>query len=190
MSPELIYLALSLAAVGALAGFAAGMFGIGGGAVMVPALFFTFTSLGYSPDVTMHMAVGTSAAVIVVNAVRSVRSHNKHGAVDWDLLWPRNPLASYALWIGLGSLLAALLIAPHVSGQDLTILFAIVSGIISLQFIFGRPEWKLRDTVPGGAARPVAGSLIGGLSSLMGIGGGSIMVPLMSICGVPIHRAV
>lgn len=157
---------------------------------MVPALFFTFTSLGYSPDVTMHMAVGTSAAVIVVNAIRSVRSHNKHGAVDWDLLWPKNPLASYALWIGLGSLLAALLIAPHVSGENLTILFAVVSGIIALQFILGRPDWKLRNDVPGGPIRPIVGSIVGVLSSLMGIGGGSITVPLMSICGVPIHRAV
>ena len=76
------------------------------------------------------------------------------------------------------------------SGQALTILFSIVSGIISLQFIFGRPDWTLRESVPSGAIRPAAGSLIGGLSSLMGIGGGSITVPLMSICGIPIHRAV
>jgi len=77
LTPELFYLAV-----------AAGLFGIGGGAVIVPALFFAFTRLGYSEDVVMHCAVATSAAVIVVNAVRSVKSHNIHEAVDWDLLWP------------------------------------------------------------------------------------------------------
>jgi len=76
------------------------------------------------------------------------------------------------------------------SGQVLTVLFAVVAGLISLQFIFGRPGWKLRDSVPGGAARPIVGGGVGVLSSLMGIGGGSLTVPLMSLCGVPIHRAV
>lgn len=181
---------MTLLAVGAVAGFAAGLFGIGGGAVMVPALYFTFTALGYGPDITMHMAVATSAAVIIVNSIRSVWGHNKHGAVDWDILWPTNPFRSYALWIAIGSLLAALLIAPKMSGQALTILFAVVSTLIALQFIFGRPDWRLRDSVPGGAGPPVIGGIIGTLSALMGIGGGSISVPFMLICGVPIHRAV
>lgn len=190
MSPDILYLAVTLAAVGALAGFTAGLFGIGGGAVIVPALFFAFAQLGYSPDVTMHMAVGTSAAVIVVNAVRSVRAHHSHGAVDWDLLWPKNPLQSYALWIGVGAFAASVWLAPKMSGQHLTVLFAVMASAISTQFILGRPDFTLRDSVPGGVARPVVGGTIGGLSALMGIGGGSITVPLMAICGVPIHRAI
>lgn len=183
-------LILTLLAVGALAGLSAGLFGIGGGAVMVPALYFAFDALGVPESVVMHSAVATSTAIIIINAIRSTRSHHQHGAVDWDLLWPKNPLLSYALWIGIGAFIAAIWLAPKMSGQALTILFAVVAGLISLQFIFGRPDWKLRDTVPGGLARPIVGGGVGALSSLMGIGGGSLTVPLMSICGVPIHRAV
>ena len=190
MSPELIYLAATLSAVGGLAGFSAGLFGIGGGAVIVPALFFAFSSLGYSDDIVMHSAIATSAAVIVVNAIRSVKSHHGHGAVEWDLLWPKNPLQSYALWIGIGSFIAAIWLAPKLSGQALAIIFAVMASLISMQFIFGRPDWRLTETVPGGIARPVVGGGVGLLSSLMGIGGGSLTVPLMSICGVPIHKAV
>ena len=110
--------------------------------------------------------------------------------MDWDLLWPKNPFFSYAFWIGLGAFLAAIWLAPRLSGQVLTVLFAGVASLVALQFIFGRPDWKLRETVPGGMTRPIVGGTVGVLSSLMGIGGGSLTVPLMSICGVPIHRAV
>ncbi len=190
MSPDLIYLAAALLAVGALAGLSAGLFGIGGGAVIVPALFFALSSLGYSEDIVMHCGIATSSAVIVVNAIRSVKSHHSHGAVNWDLLWPKNPLHSYALWIGLGSFIAAMWLAPNLSGQTLAIIFAVMASLISMQFIFGRPNWRLLDTVPSGIARPVVGGGIGTLSALMGIGGGSLTVPLMAICGVPIHRAI
>ena len=183
-------LMITLICVGAAAGLSSGLFGIGGGSVMVPVLFYAFLSLGVTEDVVMHCAVATSSAVIIFNAIRSVKSHHKHGAVDWDLLWPKNPFLSYALWIGAGAFLAAIWLAPKLSGQALTLLFAVVAGLISLQFIFGRPDWTLRESVPGGAARPIVGGSVGILSSLMGIGGGSLTVPLMSICGVPIHRAI
>ena len=187
---QYVPLIVTLLGVGALAGLSAGLFGIGGGAVMVPALFFAFNALGVSQDVVMHSAIATSSAIIIVNAIRSTLSHHKHGAVDWDLLWPKNPFLSYAFWIGLGAFLAAIWLAPRLSGQVLTVLFAGVASLVALQFIFGRPDWKLRETVPGGMARPIVGGTVGVLSSLMGIGGGSLTVPLMSICGVPIHRAV
>ena len=187
---QYVPLIVTLLGVGGLAGLSAGLFGIGGGAVMVPALFFAFNALGVSQDVVMHSAIATSSAIIIVNAIRSTLSHHKHGAVDWDLLWPKNPFLSYAFWIGLGAFLAAIWLAPRLSGQVLTVLFAGVASLVALQFIFGRPDWKLRETVPGGMARPIVGGTVGVLSSLMGIGGGSLTVPLMSICGVPIHRAV
>jgi len=183
-------LILTLLAVGGLSGLSAGLFGIGGGSVMVPALYFAFKALGVSDDVVTHCAVATSSAIIIVNSVRSVYSHHGHKAVDWDLLWPRQFWKSYAIWIGLGSFVAALWIAPRLSGQALTVLFACVASLVALQFIFGRPDWKLLDEVPGGMARPVVGGGVGVLSSLMGIGGGSLTVPLMSLCSVPIHRAV
>jgi len=183
-------LIVTLMGVGALAGFSAGLFGIGGGAVMVPALYYAFDVLGYSDDVLMKCAVATSAAIIIVNSMRSVASHHKKGAVEWSLLWPKNPLLSYALWIGAGSFIAANFLIKRISAEQLTLLFAVVAALVSLQFIFGRPEWKVRESVPGGLAPVSVGGGIGVLSSLMGIGGGSFTVPLMSMCGMPIQRAV
>lgn len=190
VDPHLLYLVLALLAVGALAGFSAGLFGIGGGTVIVPALYYTFGSLGLSPDVTMHSAVATSAAVIIVASVRSASGHHKHGAVDWALIWPKNPFGSWGLWIGAGSFLAALVIAPILSGTALTLTFGVVASIIALQLIFGRPDWQLAKSVPGGAAVPGFGLGIGGLSALMGIGGGAFCVTLMVLCGKSIHRAI
>lgn len=187
---ELLIMLIVLSATGALAGLGAGLFGIGGGAIMVPALFFAFTYLGFDPSTLMHMAVATSSAVIIINAIRSVRAHDGHGNVDWDLLWPKPAWNSYAVWIGIGAFTASLLIAPQLSGQHLTLLFAVLAFLIALQFIFGRPNFIFRSSVPGGAARPVVGSTIGILSALIGIGGGSLTVPLMSLCSVPIHRAI
>ena len=181
---------LTLCAVGAAAGVTSGLFGIGGGAVMVPVLFFAFISLGVPEDVVMHCAVATSSSVIIFNAIRSVKSHHGHGAVDWDLLWPKNPFQSYALWIGLGAFLAAIWIAPRLSGASMTLIFAVIGSVVALKFIFGHPDWRLRDNVPGGVARPLVGGSVGAISAIMGIGGGSLTVPLMNMCGVPIHRAI
>ena len=181
---------LTLSAVGAIAGLTSGLFGIGGGSVMVPVLFYAFISLGVPADVVMHCAVATSSSVIIVNAIRSVKSHHSHGAVDWDLLWPKNPFSSYALWIGVGAFLGAIWLAPRLSGQALILIFAGVATLVALKFIFGQPDWRLRETVPGGAARPIVGGGVGALSAIMGIGGGSLTVPLMNMCGVPIHRAI
>ncbi len=157
---------------------------------MVPVLFFAFISLGVPEDVVMHCAVATSSSVIIVNAIRSVRSHHKHGAVEWDLLWPNNPFFSYGVWIGLGAFLGAIWLAPRLSGASLILIFAAVGSLVALKFIFGQPDWKFRDSVPGGAARPVVGGSVGALSAIMGIGGGSLTVPLMNMCGIPIHRAI
>lgn len=190
MEPQLIYLGLALIAVGALSGFSAGIFGIGGGAVMVPALYYAFTALGVPEAIVMHCAVATSGAIIIVNSLRSTAAHHKRKSVAWELLWPDKKWQSYALWISAGSFIAALWIAPLFSGEALTILFAIVAALVALQFIIGRPDYVLRNDVPGGAAPPLVGSAVGALSALMGIGGGSLTVPLMSLCGVPIHRAI
>jgi len=85
----------------------------------------------------MHCAVATSSSVIIVNAIRSVKSHHSHGAVDWDLLWPKNPFSSYALWIGVGAFLGAIWLAPRLSGQALILIFAGVATLVALKFIFG-----------------------------------------------------
>jgi uncharacterized membrane protein YfcA len=190
MDPQLWSLAIALCFVGAAAGFSAGLLGIGGGAIIVPALYYMFGALGYSPDVIMHGAVATSAATIIVTSLRSAHGHNKHGAVDWNLIWPGNPLKSWGVWIGLGALLAALIIARYISGTTLTFIFGGAISLVALQFIFGRPDWRLADEVPGGLAPPIVGTVLGSLTALMGIGAGSFGVTLMVLCGKKIHRAI
>lgn len=187
---ELLPLIALLIAVGALAGFTAGLFGIGGGAVMVPALFFAFTAIGVDPEVIMHCAVATSVSVIIINGYRSTRSHLARDSVDMELLWPRQWWRSYALWIGVGSFIGAWWLAPRLSSDSLTLVFASVAMVVALQFIIGRPDFTLRQSVPGGLSPPLVGSSVGALSAIMGIGGGSISVPLLTLCGVPVHRAV
>lgn len=184
-------LIVALLAVGGIAGLTAGLFGIGGGAVMVPALYFAFSQVGVPEEIVMYCAVATSAAVIILNATRSTRAHHAKDAVDFSLIWPRpNWWQSYGLWIGFGSFVAAIWIAPRLSSVFLTQLFAGVALLVSLQFILGKPSFVLRNNVPRGPAPIMAGGSVGVLSSLMGIGGGSLSVPLLTLCGVPIHRAI
>jgi uncharacterized membrane protein YfcA len=108
-----------------------------------------------------------------------------------SLVWPMPKWwQSYGLWIGVGAFAAAIWIAPQLSGDALTRLFAVIALLVSLQFIFGKPSFVVHQTVPRGPAPFLAGVSVGLLSSLMGIGGGSLSVPLLTLCGVPIHRAI
>jgi uncharacterized membrane protein YfcA len=129
--------------------------------------------------------------VIILNAFRSTRAHHAKDAVDMSLVWPRSKWwQSYGLWIGVGAFAAAIWIAPRLSSDALTRLFAVIAIFVALQFIFGKPSFVLRGSVPRGPAPMLAGGGVGILSSLMGIGGGSLSVPLLSLCGVSIHRAI
>ncbi len=190
MDPQILLMVIGLLVLGAAAGYSAGLFGVGGGAIIVPTLFYTYSSLGFAQDIAMHTAVATSAATIIITSLRSAYAHHQRGAVDWQLVWPRNPLQSWGLWIGLGSLLAALIVSNWLSGEALVLIFGVFIAGIALQFIFGRPNWKIASEIPGGMAPPLAGSVLGGLCSLMGIGFGSIGVTLMVLCGKRIHTAV
>lgn len=173
---------LGLAAAGMFAGTAAGLFGIGGGAVIVPVLFFLFESLGY-PETAMHVAVSTSLATIILTSSRSVMAHNKRGAVDWQIIRKWTP------WIMLGAL-AGMIGSGWISGRALTGIFGVMAFVLAAQLFFGRPSWHLAEDMPGGVARVGLGSGVGALSALMGIGGGTFGVSLMTICGRPIHQAV
>ncbi|MDG1141661.1 MAG: sulfite exporter TauE/SafE family protein [Hellea sp.] len=190
MITEYFLLILILLSVGSLSGFSAGLFGVGGGAVMVPALYYAFNAIGVSEASLMHCAVGTSSSVIIFNSFRAVKSHHTLGAIDWNLLRPKPFITSYAVWIGAGSFFAASFLASIISAQFLMILFAMVMIVVSLHFIFGPDNLEVFVSVPTGFSVPVIGSLIGALSSLMGIGGGSITVPLMNMCRIPMNRAV
>ena len=183
MENEIIILALALIATGAFAGLVAGLFGIGGGVVMVPALYFAFGLLGYGDGPRMHVAVGTSLAVIVATSLRSVSAHAKKDAVDYQILRTWTP------WIVVGTLIGAG-IADLAPGRILTAVFGAMALLLSVQFVFGKPGWRLSDAMPTGVLRAGLGSLIGFLSALMGIGGGVFGVTLMTLSGKSIHKAV
>ncbi len=190
MIVELLPLICIVVLVGLTSGVLAGMLGIGGGAVIVPGMYFSLSVLGYTADAIIHVSIATAVSVIVVNGAVSVRHHNKRGAVDWSIILNRNLFVSWSLWIGIGAFITSLVIAPKLSGRSLAIIFSVLMAAMSLQLIFGKPNWRLRDSIPGGAAPAIGGSAIGGISSLMGIGGGTFTVPLMTMCGMPIHRAI
>lgn len=180
---ELGTFALGLIISGVVGGLVAGMLGVGGGIVVVPALHVVLGLLGVDPNVNMHVAVGTSLATIIPTSISSVRSHDKRGAVDWPLL--RRWFVPMVVGVLIGSA-----IAGYVRGETLTIIFASIALIASAYFAFGKEEWRLGTELPTGVGGLVMPAGIGGVSTMMGIGGGTIGVPTMVLWGYPIHRAV
>ena len=179
----LVQMGLMLLAIGAFAGVLAGLLGVGGGIVLVPAFFYAFQTLGYEGPQLMQMCLATSLATIIVTSIRSVLSHNRKGAVDWAIL------RSWAPGIVIGAVLGMLLVA-QLRSTTLQGIFGVLALIVGLYMGLGRSEWRLGQAMPTGIARAVMSPLVGFMSVLMGIGGGSFGVPLMSLYNVPIHRAV
>ena len=180
---ELITLAAALAVTGVVAGLLAGIFGIGGGGIIVPVLYQALAVLGFSSAVTMHVAVGSSLAFIVPTSIRSFQAHRARGAVDMSLL------KSWLIPVPLG-VVAASYVAARVSGAEMRAIFAAIAFIVGLRLLFNRESWRLGDDMPGEAVRAVAGFVIGFLSALMGIGGGVMASTFMTVYGRPIHQAV
>jgi uncharacterized membrane protein YfcA len=180
---HLALFAALLLVTGLLAGLVAGLLGVGGGIVIVPVLFHVFSALGIDASVRMHLAVGTSLSTILVTAWRSARAHRARGALDQELL--RSWAAPVLAGVVLGS--AAF---GAVSGALLSGLFGIVALVVALHMAFGREDRRLADAPPAGVARLGIGAGIGLLSVLMGLGGGTLGVPILTLLGVPIHRAV
>lgn len=179
----LVPMALLLAVIGGFAGVLAGLLGVGGGIVLVPAFFYAFTALGFDGPRLMQVCVATSLATIIVTSPRSVMSHHARGAVDWVLL------RSWAPFVVAGAF-AGMLVVTRVSSESLQIAFAVLAGIAGIYMAFGRREWRLGTALP---RQPLSGAMavvLSFFSSLMGIGGGTFGVPLMSLYSVPIHRAV
>jgi len=177
--PMLVLIAL----IGGFAGVLAGLLGVGGGIVLVPAFFYALQSLGYDGPQLMQICLATSLATIIVTSARSVHAHNKKDAVDWDIL------RSWAPGIMLGAVLGVLLVS-QLRTVTLQAIFGGLALIVGLYLGFGRSEWRLGETMPRGIKRAILSPLVGFLSVLMGIGGGSFGVPLMTLHGRPIHRAV
>jgi uncharacterized membrane protein YfcA len=179
----LVPLAAMLGA-GLLAGFAAGIFGIGGGFVVVPALLVVLPLLGGTHDAIAHVAIGTSAATIIVTSIRSLRSHAKRGAVEFEVL------KAWAPWIIVGCG-AGVLLASHVDGKTLKGIFGIGVLLMSLNFLLPVMKDKVvSDTMPSGMLRVGIAGGLGTFSSLLGIGGGTIAIMVMTLCGRSIHRAI
>ncbi|WP_299040935.1 sulfite exporter TauE/SafE family protein [uncultured Tateyamaria sp.] len=172
-----------LVVIGAVAGVLAGLLGVGGGIVLVPAFFYAFQTLGYEGPDLMQMCLATSLATIIVTSVRSVMSHNKKGAVDWDIL------RSWAPGIVIGAVIGMLVVA-QLRSTTLQAIFGVLALIVGLYMGLGRATWRLGPAMPTGLGRAALSPGVGFLSVLMGIGGGSFGVPLMSLFAVPIHRAV
>jgi uncharacterized membrane protein YfcA len=174
----------ALLLAGAAAGFAGGLFGIGGGFVVVPALMFLLPLMGVTSEQVAHVAVGTSLASIIFTSLRSMRSHARRGAVDFGLL------KGWAKWVVLGTGVGTIL-AQLVSGAQLAVIFG--SGVLAFAVYFLMPAHTNVPrfaALPQGLPRAGIASALGMFSTLLGIGGGTLTTVTMTVCGAPIHRAI
>jgi len=176
-------MALALMVVGGFAGILAGLFGVGGGMVLVPAFYYAFTSLGYAHENLMQICLATSLATIVVTSLRSLTSHAKRGGVDFAVL------RGWAPGIAVGALFSVVF-AAQLKSVTLQWIFGCLGIVIGLYMAFGRSDWRLAQSMPRGIRRAIFSPLVGFISVLMGIGGGSLGVPLMTLHGMRIHQAV
>jgi len=167
---------------GAIAGLMAGLLGIGGGLVIVPVLAFVFAGQGFAADSIMHFAVGTSLATIVLTSLSSLLAHHRRGSVLWAVVRPMVP------GIVLGALAGAWL-ARQVSSPGLATLFGVFEILVALQLLWGRQPAAHRG-LPGRTGLGVAGGVIGTVSAVLGIGGGTLTVPLLLWNRVDIRAAV
>ena len=181
---EGLLLASTLLFAGAMAGLTAGLFGNGGGFVVVPALLFVFSFLGYQDDGLIYVAVGTSLATIVVSSFRAALTHHKLGSLD------REVLRTWAPWLTIGVAVGVYL-ASQTDAKGLTLVFAGGVGFYSIYFLFPTMLDKYSfERLPSGLSRASFATVLGGFSALLGIGGGTPTVITMTLCGRTIVQAV
>lgn len=176
-------LAITMLATGCVAGVLAGLFGIGGGIVIVPVLEAALGFLGVDPAIRMHVAVATSLATIVPTSISSARAHHQRNSVDVDIV------KRWAIFVLLGALLGAW-IASLVHSRVLAIIFATLALLVAAKMVLLPENRNLTETVPQGPLVTVIPTSIGCFSSMMGIGGGTFSVMTLTLFNVPIHRAV
>ncbi len=180
---ELLELALLLVAVGALSGFLAGVFGIGGGAILVPVFYECFRLAGVPLEVRMPLCIGTSLAIIIPTSISSFRAHHARGAVDLEIF--------KAWWLPvLAGVLAGSVIARYAPERLFKIVFVMVAWSAAARLLLARQTWKFGDDLPKGPLMRVYGFFVGLLATLMGVGGGLFANLLMTFYGRPIHQAV
>ncbi len=181
--------------IGALAGFAAGLFGVGGGTIIVPLLFIVFTQMGYSPDNIMHLALGTSLATIIVTSISSLMAHNKKGAVMWPVFKNLAPGLAIGCFLGAG-------IAGQISGLYLQLIVGVFLLWVAYKMFFGGKKQVASHAndvsnanytnieLPSKPKQLAAGGVIGVASAIFGIGGGSLTVPYLTRYNVVMQKAV
>jgi uncharacterized protein len=180
---EVIWLVAAVVSAGIVTGVLAGLFGIGGGVVIVPVLFEVFRVIGVPDELRMQLCIGTSLAIIVPTTVRSYRAHRARGLVIAPVM--RAWAVPSMIGVVLGSVVAA--IAP---AGVFKIAFVVIAGIIAAKLLLGRDDWLIAHDLPGRLAMNGYGLLIGLASSLMGISGGSLATLVLTLYGKPIHNAV
>jgi uncharacterized protein len=173
----------AIAASGAVGGLLAGLLGVGGGIVIVPVLDAALEFAGVPSGAALHVAVATSMATIIPTALSSSRSHAKRGSVDFELM------KRWSVPVVLGSL-AGSLAAARLDARVVAAVFGFVALAAALKMLLPLDQVVLRRSVPGGAAGAAIPAVIGAVSAMMGIGGGTLSVPTMTLCGVPVHKAV
>lgn len=168
--------------IGSFAGVMAGLLGVGGGLIIVPFLYWSFQQQGMVGEWLMHLAVGTSLATIVVTSLSSVWAHQRRGSVRWDLFWLLVPGIIVGVWLGSG-------LAPEIGNRALQRFFALFELLVALQMAF---NWRpaAHQQMPGRLGSAVGGGVIGGVSALVGIGGGTMTVPWLVWFRTQIHQAV
>ena len=180
---ELAWLAGAIVVSGIVTGILAGLFGIGGGAVIVPALYEVFRILGVPEDVRMQLCIGTSLAIIVPTTIRSYLAHRERGEGIREVV--RAWALPAVIGVATGALLAAF--APSIVFK---VAFVVIISFIAIKLLFGQESWRLADELPGRAAMTFYGFLIGLCSSLLGISGGSVSNTILMLYGRPIHNTV
>ncbi len=168
--------------LGAVAGFFAGLLGVGGGAIMVPVLALLFAAQNFPAEHLMHLALGTSMAAIVFTSISSLRAHHRHGAVQWPIV------RSIAPGILLGTFVGAQL-ASQIPTRPLAIFFAVFMSYVAFQMLANIKPKPSRQ-LPGSLGMFAVGNGIGAISALVAIGGGSFSVPFMTWCNIKMHHAI
>ena len=180
---EIFYLLTVLAIAAAVAGFMAGLLGVGGGIIMVPALYYAFTVLDFDIVTRMHLAVGTSLAIIIPTSIISTLTHKEHDAVDFKMV------KSFGIFILIGVFFGTFL-AVNLKTPALVLFFSIFAFMVGLFFIFLREKLVDNPKQISNLVKNISGILIGFISIPLGIGGGSLMVPFMRTFGYDIRKSI
>ena len=180
---EIINLLFVLSIAASVAGFMAGLLGVGGGIIIVPALYYAFTVLDFDIATRMHLSVGTSLAIIIPTSIISTKTHMEHNAVDFKLI------KSFGFFILLG-VIGGTFLAVNLKTPAFILFFSIMAFIVGLFFIFFREQLLKNPKIISDSAKNISGIIIGFISVLLGIGGGSLMVPFMRTFGYDIRRSI